>query len=85
MLYLLLALVALLVALGAVLVLRRSPDAVDEVERFTRAREMTTRWSNQGWDGPPPQPGRDRRCRRRRPGRRRALTPRPARPGRTRR
>ena len=50
----LLAVVA--VAVGVVLLGRRRPDVVSEVDRFNRAREMTTGWSRGGWTGPPRSP-----------------------------
>ena len=57
MLYLLLALVALLVALGAVLVLRRGPDVVARGRPVHPGPRDDDPWSQGGWSGPPRSPG----------------------------
>ena len=51
-----LVLLAVVAVVSVALLVRRGPDVVSEVDRFTRAREMTTGWSRGGWTGPPRSP-----------------------------
>ena len=51
-----LVLLCVVAAVGVALLVRRGPDAVSEIDRFSRARDMTTAWSREGWTGPPRSP-----------------------------
>lgn len=54
--FLLLAVLLLVVVAVVVLRSRRGTDVVHEVDQFSRARQMTTSWSQGGWSGPPRSP-----------------------------
>ena len=51
-----LVLLSVSAAVGVALLSRRRSDVVSEIDRFSRARDMTTAWSREGWTGPPRSP-----------------------------